>query len=342
MSYARRSGIALAVAGSVLTLAAAAPRVFSPGYTYRMRITGQVTEPNGKTKDYVVLSGRAMVTSKGGRLDIDEASKERGAMADKGGYILYDPTSMMIVNPKEKQILKFTFEDLEKGMSALAANMPGMRISITDVAVGFEKLGPGEPVLGMATTKYRVTQDYKIAMKVAFMNRNSTEHIVQDYWMADEKAGFANPFARMGSMRPVGGGAFAELMNKTADATAKMGKGIPVKTVTSTTSTSDKGEKTASVSTMEVTELKAGNVDDALLVAPADYQVMDMGAQTKAMAAQMEQAKAAQAGQPAAQEQMPDSAPSAKGVAKEAAAEAAKEAAKQGVRKGLGGLLRRP
>ena len=345
MSFARRSGIALAIAGSALTLAAAAaPRVFSPGYTYRMRISGQVTEPNGKTKDYVAMSGRAMVTSKGGRLDIDEASKERGAMADKGGYILYDPTSMMIVNPKEKQILKFTFADLEKGMSAMAANMPGMRISITDVAVNFEKLGAGEEIIGMATTKYRVTQDYKIAMKVAFMNRNSTERIVQDYWMADEKAGFANPFARMGSMRPVGGGAFAELMTKTADATAKMGRGIPVKTVTTTTSTSDKGEKTTNVSTMEVTELKAGNVDDALLVPPADYQVMDMGEQTKAMAAQMEQAKAAQsaeqAGQPADAAQ-PDSAAIGKGVVKEAAAEAAKEAAKQGLR-GLGGRLRRP
>src|SRR6187402_3843859 len=110
MTLTRRSGIALAVAGSVLTLAAAAPRVFSPGYTYRMRISGQATDAKGKTKDYVVMSGRAMVTSKAGRLDIDEASKERGAMADKGGYILYDPTSMMIVNPKDKQILKFTFE----------------------------------------------------------------------------------------------------------------------------------------------------------------------------------------------------------------------------------------
>jgi hypothetical protein len=348
VNLTRRSGIALAIAGSALTLAAAAPRAFSPGYTYRMRISGQVTEPNGKTKDYVALSGRAMVTSKGGRLDIEEASKERGAMADKGGYILYDPTSMMIVNPKEKQILKFTFADLEKGMSALAANVPGMRLSITDVAVHFEKLGDGEPILGMATTKYRITQDYKIAMKVAFMNRNSTEHIVQEYWMADEKAGFANPFARMGSMRPVGGGAFAELMTKSAEATAKMGRGIPVKTVTTTTSTSDKGEKTTNVSTMELTELKEGDVDDALLVPPSDYQVMDMGEQTKAMAAQMEQAKAAQAaehagqpGQPAHAAQ-PDTAAAGKSVVKEAAGEAAKEAAKQGLRKGLGGLLRRP
>ena len=345
MSFTRRSGIALAIAGSALTLAAAAaPRALSPGYTYRMRISGQVTEPNGKTKDYVAMSGRAMVTSNGGRLDIDEASRERGAMADKGGYILYDPTAMMIVSPKDKQILKFTFADLEKGMSAVAANMPGMRISITDVAVHFEKLGAGEPLLGMATTKYRITQDYKIAMKVAFMNRNSTEHIVQDYWMADEKAGFANPFARMGSMRPVGGGAFADLIDKTADATARMGKGIPIKTVTTTTSTSDKGEKTTNVSTMEVTELQAGNVDDALLVPPSDYQVMDMGEQTKAMAAQMEQAKAAQAAERAAQPAaaaQPDSAAAGKSVVKEAAGEGVKEAAKQGLR-GLGGKLRRP
>ncbi len=342
MTLARRSGIALAIAGSVLTLAAAAPRVFSPGYTYRMRISGQSTDPNGKAKDYVVMSGRATVTSKAGRLDIDEASKERGAMADKGGYILYDPTSMMIVSPKDKQILKFTFEDLEQGMSALAANVPGMRIAVTDVAVNFEKLGPGEPLLVMSTTKFRVTQDYKLAMKVAFVNRNSSEHIVQEYWMADQKSGFANPFARMGGMRP-GGGAFAELMTKTAEATARMGNGIPVKTITTTTSTNDKGEKTTNVATMEVTELKAGNVDDALLVAPTDYQVVDVGAQTKAMAEQNRaaQAQAAQSGQPAAAAPA-DSGSPVKEAAKKSAEQAAKDAATQGVKKGLGGLFRRP
>jgi len=343
MTLTRRSGIALAVAGSVLTLAAAAPRVFSPGYTYRMRISGQVTEPNGKVKDYVAMSGRAMVTSKAGRLDIEESSKERGAMADKGGYILYDPTSMMIVSPKDKQILKFTFEDLEQGMSSLAANVPGMRIAVTDVAVNFEKLGSGEPLLGMSTTKFRVTQDYKLAMKVAFVKRNSSEHIVQEYWMADQKSGFANPFARMGGMRP-GGGAFAELMTKTAEATARMGNGIPVKTITTTTSTNDKGEKTMNVATMEVTELKAGNVDDALLVAPSDYQVTDIGAQTKAMAEQNRaaQAQAAQSGQPAAATVPADSGSPVKEAAKKSAEQAAKDAATQGVKKGLGGLFRRP
>lgn len=343
MTIARRAGLTLAVAGSVLTLAATTPRVFSPGYTYRMRISGQATDPRGKTNDFVVMSGRAMVTATKGRLDIDEASKEHGSMGEKGGYVLYDQTSMMIVSPKDKQILKFGFDDLEKGMSSMLANAPGMRINISDVTVNFENLGPGGELLGMSTTKYRITQDYKLAVKVAIMNRNSTEHVVQEFWMADQKHNFANPFARMGSMRGVGGGAFSELMAKSAEANAKMGKGIPVKTLTTTTSTNDKGEHTTTVSTMELTELKSGDVDDALFVPPADYQVMDMGEQTRAMGAQMEQAKAAHAAESGqAAHAQPDSTPAMKEAAKKTAEQAAKDAATAGVKKGLGGLFRRP
>src|SRR5215217_4404354 len=125
MSFTRRAaGTALAIAGSVVTVAAAAPRVFSPGYTYRMKIDAHVTEPNGKTKDYVVMSGRAMVNAHGGRLDIEEAAKDKGAMGEKGGYVLYDPTSVMIVSTKEKQVVRMGFEDMEKGMGQLA-NVPG-------------------------------------------------------------------------------------------------------------------------------------------------------------------------------------------------------------------------
>jgi hypothetical protein len=344
MSLARRTGVALAIAGSVFTVAALAPRVFSPGFTYRLKIDGRVVEPHGKPKDFVVLSGRAMVSEKGGRLDIDEASKERGALADKGGYLLYDPTSMMIVSPTDKQILKFSFDDLEHGMSSLAANVPGMRITVSDVVVSLEKLGPGEPMLGMSTTRYRLTQDYEIAL----VDRSSTEHVVEDLWIADEKKGFANPFARMGEMRVGAGNAFRELVTKTAEAEREMGRGIPLKTVTSTTSMLSRNEVTQSVSTMEVTDLEASNVDDALLTAPVDYQVMDVGAQMKAMAAQLEQAKAAQnaqaaqAGEPAKADSAPTPKAAAKQKAKPAAGDNAAADAKQDLVKLLHGMGRRP
>jgi hypothetical protein len=97
---------------------------------------------------------------------------------------------------------------------------------------------------------------------------------------------------------------------------------------------------------MELTELKAGDVDDALFVPPADYQVMDMGEQMKAMAEQSKAAHGAQADQAghpdAAAAAQPDSSPSMKEAAKKTAEQAAKDAAAQGVKKGLGGLFRRP
>ena len=273
-------------------------------------------------------------------------------MTEKGGYILYDPTSMQIVSPKDKQILKFSFEDLEKEMASLA-NVPGMSVTISDVAVSFEKLGPGEPMLGMATTKYRLTQDYEMTARVALVDRNSTEHVVQDFWMADEKKGFANPFARMGQIHAGAGSAFGELLTRTAEAQSTMGRGIALKTVTSTSSMWSRNEVTQSVSTMQVTELQAGEIDDGLLTAPADYHVTDVSEQTKAMAAQLEQAKAAQkaqAAQTAEPAAKPDSTPSVKRAAKGAATAGAKGAAtdaaaaeaKQGFVKALHGMIRRP
>jgi hypothetical protein len=356
MPLPRRIGIALVIVGSVVTLAAAMPRIPSPGYSYRLKIDAHVVEPNGKRTEFVALSGHAMVSEKGGRLDIDEATEGRGAMAVRGGYMLYDPTSMMMVSPKDRQILKLSLQSLEQGMSALAAAVPGVRVTISDVAVSLENRGRGEPMLGMATTKYRLIQDYELAATIAAVEHNSTEHVVRDYWIADEKKGFANPFARMGEVGVGAGSAFRELLTRTAEAEREMGRGIPLKTVTTTTSMVSRNEVTNSVMTMEVSELRAVDVDDALLIAPADYKVTDMGAQMKAIAAQNGQG--AQTGEtpnvdstastkPVARSARkaaakPAAKPAPRAATQPAATDAAAEEARQGLVKALHGMIRRP
>jgi len=346
MSLAHRIGVALAIAGSGLTLAASAPRVYSPGYTYRLKIDGRVIEKNGKPKSFVVISGHATVSEKGGRLDVDEASKEQGAAADKGAYFLYDPTSMMIVSPTDKQILKISFEDLDQGISAPASNVPSARMSISDVVVSVEELGPGAPMFGMSTKKYQITSDYELASA----DRSSTEHVVRDVWVADEKKGLANPFVRMGQLRTAAGSSSGELLKKTAEAERTMGRGIVLRTVTSTTSMLSRTEVTQSVTTMEVTDLQPAEIDDALLTTPADYQLTDISAQRKAaIAAQVEQARASQleetkAAQAAAAAK-PASPPTAKAAPKAAPKDVSTDAAaeaKQGFVKTLHGMGRRP
>ena len=291
MSIVRRIGVALAIAGSVIPLAAATAQRSSPGYTYRLTTTGRVTRPDGRTTDYIVMSGRALVTEKAGRLDVDGASRQGGGIAHKDSYILYDATSMTIVQPRDRQMVRLALENLERNLAG--GGIPGTSIQISDVAVAFEKLGAGEPLLGMATTKYRITQDYKITAKMPLRSRNSSEHIVQDVWMADEQKGLVNPFARLFGAGP--GSGYSELLTKTAEAQSRMGRGIPLRTVTTNTSTSGRNDVTQSVTTMEVTDLHAENIDDDILAAPTDYQVVQVGELAEAPAAR----EGAQSRQPA-------------------------------------------
>jgi hypothetical protein len=291
MSFARRIGVALAIVGAVAPLAAATAQRSSPGYTYRLRMTSRVTRPNGRTTDYVVMSGHALVTEKAGRLDVDDASWQGGGIVLRDSYILYDSTSMTIVQTRGRQLVRLALANLEHDLSG--TSVPGTVVKISDAAVNIEKLGAGEPILGMATTRYRITQDYKVAAKTTLAMRNSTEHLVEDVWMADEQKRLANPFARL--LRAGPGSGDSELLTRTADARSRMGRGVPLRTVTSNTSTSNRNEVTQTVTTMEVTDLHAETIDDDILAAPTDYQVVAVSE----LAWPATTAQRAQAGQPA-------------------------------------------
>jgi hypothetical protein len=274
MSFARRIGVALAIAGSVVPIAAAASQRTSPGYTFRLRITGRVTEPDGRTTDYVAMSGRAIVTGSAGRLDIDEASRTRGAVAEKDSYILYDSTSMTFVSPRSRQIVRLSLENLEPELRTTSVS--DMRVAISDVSANVEELGPGEPILGMATTRRRITQDYKVASTI----RSSTERIVQEIWMADSQKGFTNPFARLRHLGAGPEGRYRDVIAQAAEGRRARDRGA-LKTVTTNTSTSSRNQVTQTVTTMEVTDLQAENVDDDILVPPTDYQLVDVSELTR-------------------------------------------------------------
>ena len=272
MSFARRIGVALAIAGSVVTPTTATAQHASPGYSYRLRITGRVTEPTGRTTDYVVMSGHALVTEKAGRLDVDDASWKRGAIAEKDNHILYDSASMTIVSPKFRQVVRLSLENPEP--EAPPAGIAGARATISDVTVNVEKLGAGEPMLGMATTRFRLTEDYSLAMTGASAKRSSREHVVQELWIADERKALANPFGRLIQLPDGAGTGFDELSTKTAEARRSIGRGVPLEMMITSTSTSSRNEVTRTVTRMEVSALQPENVDDDILVAPTDYQVV--------------------------------------------------------------------
>jgi len=322
MSIARRIGVALTLAGSVVPLTRASAQRTSPGYTFRLDMIGRVTDPSGRTTDYVIMSGHALVTEKAGRLDIDQASPNRGAVALKDMHVLYDSTSMTVVSPRSQQIVLLPLANLEQELSA--ARAPDTHVDISDTTVNVEALGTGEPISGMATTKYRVTQNYKVATKLASTTRNGTERIVQDFWMTDAPKHFVNPFVRLQHLGASPNGGYRDVIARAASDRVK-DRGIALKTVTTITSTSSRNEVMQTIIVVQVSELQAENIDDDILVAPTDYQVVALSDLPRTAP----NAQGARAGQPAK-------------VAKPAATDNAAAEAKGEFVKTLHGMGRRP
>jgi hypothetical protein len=341
MPLAARSSLAstivpLAALVALVTLVAATPHAASTGFTYRLRIDAHVTAPDGTTRDELLLSGRAITDGTHARLDVDSAARESGVGADGGAYVLADSTALLVVSPKERRVLRYAFADLDRGVAALAANAPGTTTAIGDVAVKLEPLGAGAPLLGLATTRWRLVQDYMIETASGLVAHDATDHVVAEYALAAEQPGLANPFAHFGQLA-LAGGEFGALAARTADAAARMGHGVPLEIVSTTTSTDERNAVTTTVRTMRVTELAPAAVDAARLVAPADYQMIDVGARARAANARTAQASAASRAAAATAGAMEGAKPGAK-PATAGAAQTAKEGFKGALRGGFGGL----
>jgi hypothetical protein len=324
MPLAARSYVSC-TAVALFALATSATRETSNGYTYRIRIDAHVTAPGGTAHDELLLAGHATADGTRARLDVDSAARESGLSAADGAYVLVDSGAVLVVSPKERRILRYAFADLDRGAAALVANAPGTTTAIGDVAVELEPLGAGQPMLGLPTTRWRLTQDFMIQTASGLVAHDATDHVVAEYAIAAETPGLANPFARFGRLA-LAGGEFAALASRTADATARMGRGAPLQIVATTTSTDDRNQVTTTVRTMRVTDLAPATVDDARFASPPDYQVLDVGVRARAASAQSAAANRATHTQPA-------NTPASGGAAR-----TAKEGMKGALRGGFRGL----
>ena len=131
-------------------------------------------------------------------------------MAEKDSYILYDSTSMQIVSPKDRQVLGSRSRISSRELTR--ASVPGMRMRISDVTVNFEKLGRGEPCSAWRRRSTGSPRTTSVAAR-APVNRNSTEHVVQDFWMADEQKGSRQLRSRACTAHAAGSG-FGELLTQ--------------------------------------------------------------------------------------------------------------------------------
>ena len=273
----RRVAYALGVVALGASLAAAHPYVapLAAGYSYTFRMSNATTDHKGKTKSDVPMIAKVQVAGDKARMDIQETKGAASGLGKEGGFMVADrkARTISIADPEEKTFTTMPIDAWTEMTTALTAGMGQMmNVKITEPTFKTEDLGDGGLVNGLPTRKYRVTHDYKMDMKVAFIKQNTTNHSVAEYWVNEELRNHPNPLFEM--MGAVASGFMANdtaFSKEVKTAMKKMFVGVPVKSVTTTESVNKKGEKTVTVSTMEMADFRRGDIPASAFAAPAGY-----------------------------------------------------------------------
>jgi hypothetical protein len=341
----KRSALVLAAVAAPVIYVAATP--FADGMTYEfvMKSTGKSTG----NKEQVTMRGRGTYSGDDAKLEILEASASAGGKdtyGGKGAYFIVKNGGqvMYMVDPNQKQYMKWDMQAMLAGMSKVVNAVGGfVKMQISDPKVDVQDLGAGETVQGYPTRHYRMIQNFTMSASVLGHKSTTRSESTVDYYFSPTLR-IANPFVansqQMAAMSQFDMFNNSDYKTQMSAAMAKMPKnGVPLKMVSTTVSTDDKGKQETSTSVMEMINFKATNVPSSAFEIPSGYTEIQMPNLNAAMSAN---------GGAAANGQGSDKpgynadsvAKAAKDGAKEGVDQAVKEGTKQAVTKKLKGIFK--
>lgn len=322
------TGVAVAAAGALLLMAArpvtpvvpsTAPRATGLTFTYR------ITSSSEDKRQREARSSLSTVRMQDGniRMDYLEGLTPTG---QKNGYVIVkgETGQFIVVNPKDKQAMIMTADAAGSGLGALMNN-PMLKITMSNTAFRFKDMGAGETILGYKTRKVRTWYTSTMELKAMMMpDQTITTSDSSDQWIATgidmDAKNLENWARRFGSGVKSTNPQLAADMQKYTNEYGR--SGMALKTVTWSTQTDKKGKVTADTVTMEITDLKKGDLDAALFEVPKGYEVVDLSQMMAGVGAKMDSLNAEAAkGEQAGKEEKPS--------------------AKDALKSGLGGLLKK-
>lgn len=247
-------------------LAAALPA--SAGIHYRAETT--TTPERGKAQ---VTRVEAWVEGPRAKVVILESgqpmlSENQYLLTQDGGQTLY------LVDPKERT---YTEWDLQAMLSMLGGLVEGMRgiMNLEFSEPSVEKLseGPGGELLGYPVTHSKHRTTYTTSISVLGMKRQSSTETVQEIWTT---GAFGDPGLGvwLRSEPPATG---LEELDRLIAAEMDRVAGFPLRTVSVSTTTGQKGKRESTVRTQTVvTELRETSVPDGSFEIPAGFTRTEM------------------------------------------------------------------
>jgi len=253
---------------AALLLTAAAPAF--AGIHYKSTTHMENPQARGKGTNDMQVEGWA----DGGKSRV-EFRESGNPLMKKGSYMITKDggKTVYLVNPQDKTYAAWDLEGMLGGAGSMMNGIGGLlKIEISDpkVVKGLDE--DGGTLLGLPTRHVRYRTSYSMTMKI--MGRGNTSDVVidQEVWVApklqDLALGIWLRTPRTGN----------EQIDKLIKAESGKVQGIPLKTVSVTTSTDKKrGQPSVTRATMEVTQLDtAATVPAASFEIPAGYKETEM------------------------------------------------------------------
>ena len=245
-----------------------------PGIAYTIRVASQPRSGAGlagvasdAAQSYV---GHALFAANRGRLDIVEGAAE--PTLDTGDYILFDTTALVVVHPKTRE---FTIVRRDSSLTDLdRLNALGVTVTLSDVKVQLDSLGPSDTIASFPTAHYRMTTAFNMSVEAASMVQRMGTEAVTDYWVAVVPGLPNNPLLRANGIPGGAGmtGLFRDLERRVDSASARMGKAVTLRSKTVSRLIEGPGSSATVEQTSEVSDVVRRLVDEDLLILPADYK----------------------------------------------------------------------
>lgn len=268
----------------VLPIVFAAALPVADGMSYEFIMKSQSAQTGNK--ETVTLRGRGTYSGDDARIEILDASASTGGSETFGGkgtyFILRNGgQEMLLVDPNQKAYMKWDIANMFAGMGKVVNAVGGLvKLQMSEIKIDAQNLGAGETMQGHSTTHIRMTQNYTISAKAFGRTSKSRSETTTDYYYAPSLK-IANPFVSnsqaMAMMSQLDMFNNPDYKGQMTAANAKLPRtGVPVKTVTRTVTTDEKGKQEVNVTTMEMVNFKATNVPASTYAIPSGYQMIEM------------------------------------------------------------------
>ena len=183
----RALALALAAVLAHAALPSALPAQFTKGQSILFHLASSEDGPT---------EGRMHVAGDRARLEIEDHDDGDGGpsyfLLTEGGR------TIVTVHPARRSYSEMDARALEKIVGrAMRAVDAVVTMDMVESRVSGERLGPGEPVAGLATERYRVTQEFTIHVGAFGETERQRHKIVTDYWVNPEANLPRNPILEL-------------------------------------------------------------------------------------------------------------------------------------------------